>query len=90
MIGMDFRRCGKSLAPPSGGHDCWVDAADIAFVQSVSFSLKMIGVMRMLISQKQTLGLPPFHIFAAENMSVGAALRFSILYDSCSVPDYDV
>jgi pimeloyl-ACP methyl ester carboxylesterase len=37
LIAIDMRVCGKSFARPSGLHDSWVDAADLAFVFQVGF-----------------------------------------------------
>jgi len=35
LIAVDMRVCGKSIARPSGLHDSWVEAADLAFVHRV-------------------------------------------------------
>ena len=35
IIAFDMRSCGKSFARPSGKHDIWVDAADLAFAHLV-------------------------------------------------------
>ncbi|TRM68532.1 alpha/beta-hydrolase [Schizophyllum amplum] len=35
LIAFDMRVCGRSLARPSGRHDSWTDAADLAFCHSI-------------------------------------------------------
>jgi hypothetical protein len=35
LVATDMRVCGKSMARPSGMHDNWVEAADLAFVHRV-------------------------------------------------------
>src|ERR1700722_9091833 len=35
LISIDMRVSGKSIARPSGRHDSWVEAADLAFVHQV-------------------------------------------------------
>ncbi|KAF9268306.1 alpha/beta-hydrolase [Marasmius fiardii PR-910] len=74
LIAFDMRVCGRSTSKPSGMHDSWVDAADLAFCH-------------------QRLQLPPCHILAMETISVGAALRFAVLFPEmcislalCNVP----
>ncbi len=36
MIALDLRACGKSNSSLTGAHDCWVNAADLAFFHRVS------------------------------------------------------
>ena len=43
MIAIDMRVCGKSSARPSGLHDSWVDAADLAFVFQVGLSSFLVS-----------------------------------------------
>lgn len=76
LIAFDMRVNGRSRARPSGRHDSWTDAADLAFCHSVRASPRP----RTLLTPPQMLGLPPWHILALEGVSVNTALRFAALY----------
>lgn len=36
MVAFDMRCCGRSVSRPTGRHDTWVEAADLAFCAQVS------------------------------------------------------
>lgn len=39
LIAFDMRTCGRSTCRPSGRHDNWVEAADLAYCHQVTVSL---------------------------------------------------
>lgn len=80
LIYFDMRSAGQSTCRPSGRHDSWVDAADLALCFQVSkshFKFHILG--RDVDSSPQYLHLPPSHILALEGTSVHCALRFAVL-----------
>ena len=79
LIAFDRRSSGKSKCRPSGRHDSWVDAADLALCHHVCPSGTLIN-MPIHLSVMQALQLPPCHILALECVAVHCALRFAILY----------
>lgn len=78
LIAFDMRVCGKSSCRPSGRHDSWVEAADLAFCFQVRSYYHMLI---KLLKSRQTLHLPPCHILAIETLSVFCALRLVLLYE---------
>lgn len=79
IVAFDMRTCGRSIATPSGKHDTWVDAADLAFAHLVRRRSIAYRAFVINISNEQALGLPPAHFFAVECISVNAALRLAAL-----------
>jgi len=80
LIAFDMRVCGRSTCRPSGLHDSWVEAADLAFIYHVSHPLIRSTSVEPIYSLKlQALHLPPAHILALENTSTNCAIRFATL-----------
>lgn len=84
MIAFDMRSCGQSTCRPSGQHDSWVDAADLAFCFQVHVSRTLgRGHWLIILHFFQKLYLPPSHILALEGTSIYCALRFAALCALC-------
>lgn len=56
IIAFDMRSCGRSYCKPSGAHDTWVDAADLAFAHLVRGSRLSLRHGAYLLSRRAGFG----------------------------------